>query len=97
MDRKYYIDVDQLQILDDGSLPRGYYWYKVTAILNGERTEYSNTLKVYAPHKFNTIGLFWDGFADAVYEIIRWTVEEKGEIIVPGPPYYFDNGLIEFR
>lgn len=98
-DGPYYIDPTQLQVLSDGSLPRGYYWYRVVAILPSGNLDLASTLKVYAPHRNNTVGIFWDDVPEAkTYKVFRRTENgEEGSILIDSPAFFFDNGLIEFN
>ena len=92
------IDPFRLQLLDDGALPRGYYWYWVVAILPDKELDLANTLKVYAPHRNNTVGLFWEEVSGAVdYRLFRRAEDgEEGSILVGSPAFFYDNGMIEF-
>ena len=87
-----------LQVLDDGSLPQGYYCYRVVAILSGSQLDLSNMLNVWAPHSGNSIGIFWDEVPGATaYRVYRREGDgEEGSILVPPPAFFYDNGLIEF-
>jgi len=87
-----------LQVLGDGSLPRGYYWYRVVAILPDCELDLANTLRVYAPFRGNSIGLFWDEVPGAeTYRVIRRRDdEEEGSILVSSPAFFHDTGIQEF-
>ena len=95
--KQFYINSGALQVTPDGTLPGGYYWYRVTAILADGELDLANTLKVYAPHRANTIGIFWDDVPGAkTYRVFRRT-EDGGEgfILVDSPAFFFDTGVQE--
>jgi len=96
--KEYRIDPSQLRIMDEGSLPRGYYWYRVVAILSDGELDLANMLKCYAPYRGNSIGIFWDEVPEAeaykVYRRAEGGVE--GSILIDGPAFFHDNGVVEF-
>ena len=87
------------QVMDEGSLPGGYYWYRVVAILPGCELDLANTLRVYAPYRGNSIGIFWDEVPGAkAYRVFRGSDdEEEGSILISAPAFFHDNGLIQFE
>ena len=95
----FNIDITRLQILSDGFLPSGYYWYRVVALLPGcELDLASNTVKVFVPYRNNTIGLFWSPVPNAkTYKVFRRTEDgDAGYLLVDSPAFFYDNVLIEF-
>ena len=95
----FRIDATQLRVLPDGNLPRGYYWYRVAAVLPGGELDLANTLKVYAPYRLNTVGIFWDEVPGAeTYRVYRRAENEgEGSILIDSPAFFHDNGLIQFE
>lgn len=96
---EFTIDPTQLQVLADGSLPRGYYWYRVVAILPDRELGLANVLRVYAQYPGNSISIFWDEVPDAkAYRVYRGEDnEEEGSILIDPPAFFHDNGLIQFE
>jgi hypothetical protein len=97
--KEFSIDVAQTQILDDGNLKKGYYWYRVAAVLDGVELVLANTLMAWAPHRGNTVSLYWDDVPGAeAYRVYRRSEDgREGSILVPAPAFFHDNGLIEFE
>ena len=96
---EFRIDPTQLQVVPDGALPRGYYTYRVTAVLPLGELDLANMLRVYAPYRENSIGIFWDAVpgAEAYRVYRRGDDEEEGSILVNAPAFFHDNGLIQFE
>ena len=97
--KEFSIDVSQTQIMGDGNLSRGYYWYRVAAVLQRGELNFANTLKVWAPHRGNTVSLYWDIVPGVEsYRVYRRGEDgREGSILVPAPAFFHDNGLIEFE
>lgn len=96
---EYRIDPYRLQILPDGMLPKGNYFYRVSACLVDSSVDLVNVLKVYAPYATNALGIFWDSVPGALsYRVFRRIGDgEEKSIIVSGSAYFFDTGVIEFE
>jgi hypothetical protein len=96
---RFWLDISQLQILEDGELPRGMYYYSVVALLPDSEVESANTLKIYCPNPGNTVGIFWDDVPGAVgYRVIRRGSDGvEGSILIEPPAFFHDNGLIVFN
>ena len=94
----YYINAAALQVVSDGDLPRGYYTYRVAVILKGKELDLANMLRIFAPHRGNTIGIAWDEVPGAeAYRVYRRANDElEGSILIDSPAFFYDNGLIEF-
>lgn len=95
----FRIDPAQLQVVAEGSLPRGYYTYRVVAILPTGELDLANTLRVYAPYRGNSIGIFWDDVPGAkTYRVYRGGDDGvEGSILISAPAFFHDNGLIQFE
>jgi len=97
--QEYRIHSHNLQILPDGSLEKGTYYYRVSAQTANGVVDLVNMLKVYAPYMGNVIGIFWDSIPGAIsYRVYRRPVNgvEKS-ILVDGSAYFYDTGIIEFE
>jgi len=95
----FRIDPAQLQVVPDGELPKGYYWYRVRAILPDGELDLANTLRVFASYRGNSIGIFWDEVPGATaYRVYRGGDDgEEGSILIDPPAFFHDNGLIQFE
>lgn len=95
---EFRLQPTQLQVMNDGSLPNGYYWYRVVAILPASEVDLANMLMVFAQYPGNSIGIFWDEVPGAkAYRVYRRGVDgREGSILVDPPAFFHDNGLIEF-
>lgn len=95
----FKIDPYRLQILPDGELKRGNYYYRVVADVGDTKIDLANTLKVYAPYAGNSIGIFWDDIPGALSYRLYRRIEGGSEkyITTFGPAYFFDNGVVEFE
>ena len=96
---EYRLDVHRLQVSNDGWLPKGNYYYRVSAIVSGGNVDLANTLKVYAPHQDNSIGLFWDEVPDAeAYRVYRRGEDGiEGSVLIAPPAFFYDNGMVVFE
>jgi len=96
---EYRIDPYQLQILPEGMLQKGIYFYRVSAITADGVVDLVNTLKVYAPYTGNAIGIFWDSIPGSTsYRLYRRAGDgEEKSIFVSGSAFFFDTGAIEFE
>lgn len=96
---KFWLDISQLQVMEDGFLPGGTYLYSVVAILPEGEVNLANSLKVHAPYHGNTIGIFWDDVPGAeAYRVIRRGDDGvEGSILIDPPGFFHDNGLIQFN
>ena len=97
---EFRLDISQLQVLPDGELPSGTYFYRVVGILpDGDGVESVNSLKVFAGYRGNSIGIFWDDVPGAeAYRVYRRGSDgREGSILISPPAYFFDNGLIQFE
>ena len=86
------------QVLDEGSLPAGNYWYRVVAILPGCELDLANTLRVFSRFNGSSIGLSWDDVPGAkMYRVYRRGDDEvEGSILVSSPAFFHDTGTQEF-
>jgi len=94
----FRLDVTKLQVIDTGSLSGGYYYYRVAAILSNGEVDLANTLKVFAPYRGNSIGIFWDEVpgAEAYRVYRRRDSEAEGSILIVPPAFFYDTGVQEF-
>lgn len=97
--REYKLDVTQLQVLPDGELPGGTYWYRVVAVLPDGEVDLANCLRIFAQYRWNSIGIAWDEVPGAeAYRVHRRGSDGiEGSITVSPPAFFHDNGLIEFE
>jgi hypothetical protein len=93
------LNLESLVVQPEGELPRGLYYYVITALTPTMESCPSHTLQVLAPYKNNSISFEWK-FAEGVseYRIYRSTILGQYDgfftvYSVANICYFCDNGM----
>jgi hypothetical protein len=92
------IRTEDIRICDDGDLPYGFYFYKLTKLdHNGNEIELG-VIQVYAKYKGNSIHIFWDAIQDSgsYYRLYRGKSLHQFDgsfNVYPDDGYFCDNGM----
>lgn len=90
------IRTEDIRVCDDGDLPYGFYFYKLTKIGHNGNETYANMVQVFAKNRGNTIHLFWDARQDSsLYRLYRGKTPHQFDgyfNVYPDDGYFCDTG-----